>query len=271
MNQLLDHLALLDWKPPLSALLLPPVPLLALLLIAWCCRARHARLSALLTVLALAGLWLSQCLGTAALLERSLAVSPALARAQLAEWGHTAQRDRAVVLVLGGGVRAQAAEYGEPHLTALAMERLHYGLWLGRQLQLPVMYSGGAGHAQPDGPGEAGVAARIASRDFGQPLRWQEGGSRDTRENAHYSVQLLREQGIQQVLLVTHGGHMRRALRNFERAATAAGLELRVQPAPMGMLDLGATPAALRWLPSGDGNLRVRQALHEWLGWWAGA
>lgn len=271
MNALLTNLGLLDWKPLLGALLLPPVPLLLLLLLAWAWRGRHALLSGLALGLALLGLWFSQCLVTAALLERGLASAPVLNPTRLAALRPTWRSERSVVLVLGGGVRPLAAEYGEAQLNAQSMERLHYGLWLGRQLQTPVMFSGGSGHAQPGGPSEAQVAARIAARDYRQPLRWQEGQSRDTRENALRSVQLLREQGISDVLLVSHGSHMQRAQRNFEREAALAGIALRIVPAPMGLLDLSATPTALRWMPSAEGNLRVRQALHEWLGWFAGA
>ena len=271
VNSLLTHLGLLDWKPPLGALLLPPVPLLILLLLAWVWRGRQALLSGLALGLALLGLWFSHCLVTAALLERGLSSAPVLTPPRLAALRSTWSSEHSVVLVLGGGVRPLAAEYGEAQLSALSMERLHYGLWLGRQLRTPVMYSGGSGHAQPGGPSEALVAARIASRDYGQPLRWQEGQSRDTRENAQRSVRLLRQQGISDVLLVSHGWHLQRARRNFEREAALAGIALRIVPAPMGLLDLSATPTALRWLPSAEGNLRVRQALHEWLGWFAGA
>lgn len=271
VNELLARLSLLDWKPLLTPLLLPPVPWLVLLLLAWAWRSRHALLSGLTLGLALLGLWFSQCLVSAAVLERSLAVSPALTPARLADLRKSWPKERAVVLVLGGGVRPLAAEYGESQLTDLSMARLHYGLWLGRRLQTPVMFSGGAGRAQPGGPAEAEVAARIAARDYGQPLRWQESLSRDTNENARLSLLLLREQGITDVLLVTHASHMQRARRNFEREAALAGFALRLVPAPMGQLDLSAIPTALRWMPSEEGNRRVRQALHEWLGWFAGA
>ena len=268
---MLTSFGLLDWKPLLGALLLPPVPLLLLLLLAWVWRGRHALLAGLALASALLGLWFSQCLVTAALLERWLANSPVLDPTRLAALRPIWNSERSVVLVLGGGVRPMAAEYGEAQLSAQSMERLHYGLWLGRQLQTPVMFSGGSGHGRPGGPSEAQVAARVASRDYQQPLRWQEGQSRDTRENARHSVQLMREQGISDVLLVSHGWHMPRARRNFEREAASAGIALRIVPAPMGMLDLEAIPVALRWMPSTEGHQRVYQVLREWLGWLAGA
>ncbi len=262
---------LLDWKPLLTALLLPPVPLLLLIVLAWWWRARRAALASITLTFALLGLWFTQCQVTATLLEQYLATTPALTPARLADLRRQWRADRSVVLVLGGGVRSLAAEYGEAHLGALAMERLHYGLWLGRQLQTPVMVSGGLGHAQQAGSPEAEVAARIASRDYGRPLRWIESVSRDTRENAHHSVQLLQREGVTDVLLVTHGWHMLRARRNFEQEAARAGRVLRIVPAPMGMpVDADRVPV-LRWLPSADGQTRVRRALREWVGFIAGA
>jgi uncharacterized SAM-binding protein YcdF (DUF218 family) len=271
VNDLFATLGLLDWKPLLTELLLPPVALLALMLPAWWWRARRPVLSRTTMALAVVGLWFSQCQVTADLLERSLVTTPALTAPVIADLRRHWPTQRSAVLVLGGGVQPLAPEYDEAHLAPRAMARLHYGLWLSRQMQTPVMYSGGAGRAQPQGPREAEVAARIAARDYGRPLRWVEPDSRDTRENARLSVQLLQREGITDVLLVTHGWHMRRAQRNFELAATRAGMALRIVPAPMGLASDEWQPSAMRWLPSTAGNQRVRDALHEWLGWLAGA
>jgi uncharacterized SAM-binding protein YcdF (DUF218 family) len=151
-----------------------------------------------------------------------------------------------------------------------SMERLHYGLWLGRQLQAPVMVSGGIGRAQTLGSAEADVAARIASRDYGRTLRWLENASVDTRDNARKSLQLLRSEGITEVFLVTHGWHMRRSLRAFTEEAAKLGFATRIVPAPMGMAADDGQPL-LQWLPSPDGYRRVHQVLREMLGWLAGA
>lgn len=271
LNATFSALGLLDWKPTLTALLLPPVPLLLMLLMAWWWRNTRALLAAFMLIASLLGLWFSQCEVTGALLERRLATAPVLTPERLADLRRSWPARHAVVLVLGSGVRSLASEYGEAHLRSRSMARLHYGLWLGRQLQTPVMFSGGAGHAQPNGPREAEVAARIASRDYGVKLQWLETESRDTRENARWSVQLLRREGITDVLLVTHDWHMLRARRNFEEEAARAGLALRIEPAPMGIANDDASLPVLRWLPSAEGNQRVRQSLREWAGWLAGA
>lgn len=270
MNDYLAAFGLLDWKPLAGALLLPPLPLLLIGWLGWRARSRRPATAGLLMVVALVGLWFSMSTVTGQWLERQWATSAALSPAQVSDWRRSLGGRKPVVLVLGSGTQRLAPEYGESHLAPQAMARLHYGLWLGRQLQAPVMVSGGSGRAQTPGPAEADVAARIAARDYGRPLKWLEPASTDTRENARRSLQMLHDQGITEVFVVTHGWHMRRAMRAFTEEASSSGLTARFVAAPMGMAaDDG--PRVLQWLPSPDGYRRVHQSLREMLGWLAGA
>ena len=270
MNETFAALGLLNWKPIIGALLLPPVPLLLLVVLAWRLGQRRSLAGGLLLTVALAGLWLSHCQATGAWLERRLITWPALSAQQVADLRRSLVGRNPVVLVLGGGTQALAPEYGEAHLAPDALARLHFGLWLARQIQAPVMVSGGAGHAQPNGPAEATVAARIAARDYTRPLRWLETGSRDTRENARLSLALLRTENITDLLLVTHGWHMARSMRAFEQEAARTGFKARLVAAPMGLAGPQAQPFQ-QWLPSADGYQRVQQSLREMLGLLAGA
>ncbi|MFG5408565.1 ElyC/SanA/YdcF family protein [Piscinibacter sakaiensis] len=129
----------------------------------------------------------------------------------------TAAPPRTAIVVLGGGRERLAPEYGQAMLGADSLQRLHYGVWLARATGLPLAFSGGRGWAQLDGEAEADLAARIAAQDYGLPLRWRENQSRDTRENARLTVALLRAEGVERILLVTHGWHMARA--RFRQAA----------------------------------------------------
>ena len=268
MNDTFAAFGLLQWKPIISALLLPPTPWLLLLLVAW--RLRRRLSGALLLGLCISGLWLCNCEAVGAWLERRLDTPPALTLAQVADLRRSLPGRSPVVLVLGGGSLDLAPEYGEAHLSGQSMQRLHYGLWLARQVQAPVMVSGGVGREQATGPAEASVAARIASRDYGRPLKWLETRSADTRENARLSLRMLAADGITDVLLVTHSWHMPRALRAFQQEAARTGFHARLLAAPMG-LAAPQTPQFLQWLPSSDGQRRVNQALHEMVGWLAGA
>jgi uncharacterized SAM-binding protein YcdF (DUF218 family) len=173
------------------------------------------------------------------------------------------------IVVLGGGVDETAPEYGRPNLGKEAYERLRYAVWLGRETGLPILASGGQGWAATDAadPPEAERTAELAKTELGMPLRWTETTSRDTHENAVNSIALLRASGVHEIVLVTHGWHMPRALHEFRAAAAAAGASgpMRITPATMGQAYPSLSPT-LRWMPSDVGLQRTRQVLHEVLG-----
>lgn len=273
VDSLLVFLGLSGIKPVLTALALPPAPLLLLALLAGRMIGAHRSglLGRWLLLATVIGLWLSCCAGVGAALERWLLRPPApLTEARLAAERPDAQAGKTVVLILGGGREALAPEYGEAALSNRSAQRLHYGLWLARRLGAPAMFAGGTGMAQLPGPAEAEIAARVAERDYGRKLRWVESTSRNTRENAAASLSMLQGQPITEVVLVTHGWHMRRALRAFEDAARRNQVTLRFTAAPMGLAPAVDRPA-LNWIPTAEGFTQVRQVARELLGLLMGA
>jgi uncharacterized SAM-binding protein YcdF (DUF218 family) len=74
--------------------------------------------------------------------------------------------------------------------------------------------------------------------------------------------------GIEKIVLVTDALHMRRALANFEQAAS--GQRIRIVAAPMGVRGSGRLSGA-DWLPTRQGFEEVWMALHESLGRLLGA
>lgn len=256
----------------LSALLLPPVPWIVVMLIG--ARMLYWRRSiAWLTLLTGAALlWLSSCVAVAEWLERALLRPPAALNAErIADLKKSVASGRKVaIVVLGGGREMLAPEYGLSNLSWMSLQRLHYAVWLSRQTGVPMLFTGGVGHAHSVGVSEAETAARIAERDYGRPLTWTEAESRDTRENASRTIALLKPTGVAELVVVTHGWHMRRAMRAFEVEAQRADAALRITAAPMG-LAAGDEHALLRWMPSARGSVRVRFALHELAGLALGA
>lgn len=272
MNDLFLMLGIESWKPVFASLLLPPVPLLLLTLVGARLISWRRTWGWLLLLAATAGIWLTACCAVGEWLQSSLlSPPPALSSERIASLGRDmASRRSVAVVVLGGGRDAMAPEYGVASLTPWSLERLRYGLWLGRQTAAPVMYTGGLGHAALPGATEADIAADIATREFGRPLRWIESRSRDTRENAQYTVALLRDQKIDHLVLVTNGWHMPRSLRAFRDASTRAGVSWELVPAPMGLAVRVERPS-LRWVPSFEGFMLVRAVLREKIGLWLGA
>ena len=225
LNDLLLQFGMESWKPVLTAVLLPPVPLLLLMLLGASLARRRPVWAWLLLLAGGAGIWLSSTTAVGEALQRQL-LAPARAldpadlqqlQVRAAAWRGTEHRHRGA----RRGPRKLCAGVRRRQPDGAAMERLRYGLWLSRETGLPVAFSGGTGHAQTQGPSEAEIAAQIAAREFGRPLKWVEASSRDTRENAERSVALLRPAGVTRIVLVTHGWHMRRSLRAFEQAIAA--------------------------------------------------
>jgi uncharacterized SAM-binding protein YcdF (DUF218 family) len=272
LDSLFVSFGLSGFKPMLAALALPPVPLLLLVLFAGRLLASNRRAAGrVLLFVSVAGLWLSCCAGVGSALERWMLRPPApLSETRIALLRQASATRKPVVLILSGGREALAPEYREAHLSARSLQRLHYGLWLARQVNAPVMYTGGTGLSQLPGPAEADIAARIAERDYGRRLRWVETGSRDTRENAAASLSLLASEGITEVIVVTHGWHMPRAMRAFQDAVKRNKLTMQISAAPMGLAPVVDRPA-LNWVPTIEGFSQVRITLREALGLLFGA
>ena len=134
------------------------------------------------------------------------------------------------IVVLGGGVETGQPD-GIQQLQSTALDRLRHGIELSRKTGIPVMVTGGKGWgAKAGSENEAEISSRVAREVFQFEIKWTESESRDTQENASNSKQLLAQQGISKIALVTHSWHMPRSLKAFH----IVGFE--VSPAPMGFL-----------------------------------
>jgi uncharacterized SAM-binding protein YcdF (DUF218 family) len=268
MNDWLVLWGLEAWKPALRALVLPPVPMLLLVLLGLVLVRRQPRLGRSLGLAGVLATWAVCTPWAGHVLQTALTQPPPpLSADQITT---LRQAPRTAILVLGAGRRTLLMEYGQPDLTPLTLERLRFGWWLARQTGLPLGYSGGVGHGARDGLTEAEAVALVTQRDQGVPLRWSEQKSRDTNENARYSVAMLQADGITRLVLVTHGFHQRRALAAFQRAIAASGRPLQLVAAPVGLRP-PPTGELSDYLPGPQGLLDSSIALHEWLGRLAGA
>ncbi len=235
----------------LSALLLPPLNLILLCALGLMLRRRAPRLGPALSACALLALAILSTPAGALLLVAPLErLSAPLQSAH----GTGAQ---AIVVLSGGRIR-NAPEYGGHDAPKpIPLLRLRYAAQLQRATGLPVLVSGGA----PDGASEseADIMARSLREDFSVPVRWIEGGSDDTAQNAALSARMLQAEGVRRILLVTDTMHMPRAQALFAQS----GLEVIAAPAAL----VGRGPLlATDFLPGGEGMYRAHYAMHEWLG-----
>ncbi len=268
MNDLFVMIGIESWKPLLEALLMPPVPFVLMVLVGARVMYRRRLAAWALVLTGALGCWF-MCTNVVSHALTQVLLMPPRALS-INEVGDLKKAQKTAIFVLGGGRRLLSPEYVLSNLNDISLERLRYGIWLSRETGLPLGFSGGVAWGGEDGPTEAEIAARIAEREFGRPLRWTETQSRDTNENAMRTVQLLKEQNIERIIVVTHHYHMRRAMAAFARAVQRNGVQIELQAAPMGMP--GAFHMRLTdWLPSPSGFKGVRYALHEWIGRLAGA
>jgi uncharacterized SAM-binding protein YcdF (DUF218 family) len=159
------------------------------------------------------------------------------------------------IVILGGGLRRHAREYGGDTLNTLSLERVRYGARLAKELGLPVLVSGGVTWGQT---AEADVMADVLEREFAVPVRWRERASRDTSENALYSSALLKDSGVTRVVLVGH---------SFDLPRSTAELELHgiaVVAAPT-VLPVDTLDSPMDYVPGMASLARSYFALYELL------
>ncbi|HEY4072638.1 MAG TPA: YdcF family protein [Herbaspirillum sp.] len=174
-------------------------------------------------------------------------VSPENARAQ-------------AIVVLSADQMPHAPEYGGADIPDyIGLARLRYAARLQHETGLPILVSGGTltGSSVADSFGAAMASA--LREDFRTPVKWIEGRSENTAENALYSAKILKLDGVQRILLVTDAMHMPRA----QLAFTQAGVETVAAPT----MFFGLKKIRLQsFLPSTEGLRRSHYALYEWFG-----
>lgn len=217
--------------------------------------AGRRRLAAGVLALALAILWLASAPASSDALRRRLEATA------VAEPRPAAPADAIVVLggVLGPPVAPRtSADLGQ------AADRVLHAARLFRQGAAPrVIVSGGAMPWDPEESEEApSMAALLVEWGVDREAILLETGSRTTYENCRNVAALVREEGLDEVLLVTSALHMRRAL------ATCRTAGLRARPAVTDF-EVIERPSAgpLDWLPDAEALHGTQRALKELLGY----
>jgi uncharacterized SAM-binding protein YcdF (DUF218 family) len=232
-------------------LLLPPGLFLLLLLFAWWLRRSRPRLASCLFVVGLSGMWAMSLPIVVEWSARAIEQVPPL---QQSEWATLAQRADAIV-VLGAGRKRGDPTWGGDAPTGLEMERMRYAARLSKASGLPILTTGGLHYGEP--PSEAAIMADALEKDFGAPVRWREGESRTTWENATMTAAILQPLGIKRVVVVTQGWHMPRSVWSFEKAG------FTVVPAPVGFLGVDNARPFGGWSPEAKSVMQSGQLLNE--------
>ncbi|UUT20605.1 MULTISPECIES: YdcF family protein [unclassified Pseudomonas] len=235
-------------------LLLPPGLLLLLLLFAWWFRRSRPRLAGVCFALGLGGFWLMSLPVMVEWGAGALESEPALTQSQ---WSTLAEQADAIV-VLGSGRERGDPAWGADQPTGVGLERQRYAARLAKASGLPILTSGGLHYGTP--PTEAALMAESLLNDFDVKVRWQEGRSRTTWENAQFTAQVLEPQGVKRIVLVTQAWHMQRAVWSFEQAG------FTVVPAPVGFLGVDNARPLGGWMPEFKSIWQSGQLLNEAVG-----
>lgn len=167
------------------------------------------------------------------------------------------------IIVLGGSVNPSlSASRGQPILTAAA-ERLTAGIELAlRYPSAPFVFTGGSGDLFDQEAKEAdAVGPMFVALGLPRERIILEDRSRNTYENAIFSLRLVKPEPTEVWLLVTSALHMPRAIGSFRHAGWD------VVPYPV---DYRTPATGARWWPASmdlAGSLdQLNLAVHEWLG-----
>jgi len=232
-------------KALLKALVLPPTGSLLVAAIGLALLRRAPRIGRIIAFAGILSLLLLSMPAISDFLREQVGGSPVLdlERAKSAQ----------AIVILGGGSRLDAPEYGGDTLDHLTLERVRYGARVARLTGLPVLVTGGS---VLGGESEASLMRRSLEGEFGVAVRWVEDSSLDTRENAVRSAAILHADGIDRVVLVAHDFDMRRATAEF----AAAGIETIAAPTGTPSREAGGW---LNYVPGIAGLAGSYYALYE--------
>jgi len=233
----------------ISAFLLPPLNLLVVASIGLWLWHKRPFIARLLVTLSLAGLWLLSTPYVADALMHSLEGEPYVTDTQkpLAD----------AIVVLGGGTYFHSPEYGGDTINKETLERLRFAAKLHRETGKPILVTGG----KPRGNSisEGAQMRQVLEKEFNVAVKWVEGESDNTLENARMSRVTLKEADITRIYLVTHAWHMPRSVQAFQSAG------FQVVPAPTGYTTRYET-TLLTFIPNAEALADSRWYFHEMIG-----
>ncbi len=237
----------------LDFVLLPTVWLVAFLLLALLARPPRQRR------------WL-----LAALVLALLSTNPFLVNELLLAWERppvalaALPRHADAAVLLTGITQVHKSPHDRVYL-GIGADRLTSALWLYRAGRVRrIIVSGGSGAVGPQADSEARYLATLLRLAAVPPADiWLEARSRNTRENAQFTKQLLaRHPGVDTLVLITSAFHMRRAAGCFAEAG------LPVIAFPAGFQSSGRVLTPDYWLlPSPEALEQWSLLLHEVAGW----
>jgi len=234
--------------------LLPPMLFLFLTLLGLGVSLMWKKLGSLVAACSTIALLLCSIPAVTAMLMSGLQNEPALSDQNLQK----SLKDVDALVLLGGGKRSYTAEFNKDTASEFTLERIRYAAWIAKRTGLPLIVSGGK--LGKEGRSIAEMMQEILQKEFIVIVDHIESASRNTYENAQYTVEILKENKMKKIALVTHAWHMPRARKAFEH------FEIEVVPAPTAFYGQPSTLRLSDFIPSVNALLYSSLAFHEMIG-----
>lgn len=169
--------------------------------------------------------------------------------------------DVSAIVVLGGGREYRSPEFDfTDRVSHATLIRLRYGVYIHRLTKLPILVTGGI--ALKGDITEAELMANSLRETFNVEPEWQESRSSNTAENAKYTAEILQQNDIDSIFLVSHAWHLRRAVEIYQQYG------LKVVPAPTAFASRQSPELSFYdFVPTGNALHHSFYALHELIGY----
>lgn len=237
--------------------LLPPNNILLLILIgflSW--KYYSAFFGKILVGVASGSLWLfSTPLIAQHLVDGLQNMYPTLSPSQL-----TQDKDAAIV-ILESGLNNRTPEYGSNSRTISesTLARIRYGAFLYNKIQASIFVSGNDQNNLS--VNQADCMANSLQTYFQVPTRWKEPNGYNTAQEGILTTNILKQEGVKKIYLVTHALHMPRAVFAFRNKG------INIVPAPTGYIERENKFGILSGIiPSMNALNYSAIALHEYIG-----
>ena len=241
----------------IASIILPPTGLIVLAMAGVGIAMIWKKLGLWVAFLSMLGVLLCSMPAVSAILVNSLQSNPAIPASDVKK--SLAQAD--ALVVLAGGRRGFAEEFGDDTVSSYTLERIRYAAWVVKRTGLPLIVSGGRVHDEEKSEGQ--LMREILQKEFIVIVDHVEEKSRTTYENAKYTAQFLKQNDLRKIALITHAAHMPRAKAAFEY------FDIEVIPAPTAFYGKDATQQFSDYLPSTNALRQTGLAVHEIFGqWW---
>lgn len=118
-----------------------------------------------------------------------------------------------LIVVLGGGLTGSSTMQ-QPNLNINLLKVVRFAAYLQRETNLPILLTGAGDYPQYT---EAEVMKQVLEDEFHAKVDFLEEKSNSTIENAQFTFEILKENKIKSIFLVTSSWHLKRASNMFEK------------------------------------------------------